>query len=285
MNREIQENLNYLKWKGFEITDEEKTIWYLEKVGLHRLQRYFNTVDSYQDTDFQKIIDAYIFDKKLRIRCLEILEPLENSLKSIIALNFPNYLESWIYSEKYREARLWFLYYKVSQLRKVDIEIKKFSTTEKIPAWIFLDKLHFWEVLKIFKDLKPQNKEKISSYYWINLNIFESWLDSLWYLRNLSSHWENIFNRKMTISFKGKDISESTWVENHYFISYLLILILSQKVLIPNYNWEQQIFILMQKYKISFRDFWTKKETFPSELESEAWKVLVDTLYLKYIKK
>jgi len=41
----------------------------------------------------------------------------------------------------------------------------------------------------------------------------------------------------------------------------------------------------MIQYNIKLSDFWQKKETFPNELESEAWKVLVNPLYEKYVKK
>jgi abortive infection bacteriophage resistance protein len=118
MEEKINNQIEYLKEKGFIISDIEKIKWYLIKVWLHRLRRYFNTVDVYQWTDFQKIINSYIFDKDFRNINLWLLEKIENSFKNQFILNFENYLNPELYKIKYRDSRLAFLYNKISILKR-----------------------------------------------------------------------------------------------------------------------------------------------------------------------
>ncbi len=90
----------------------------------------------------------------------------------------------------------------------------------------------------------------------------------------------------MTFKIRWKDISKKFWIkENDKFISYFVILSIFKEKLICNFAFEEKIFKKIKQYSIDFNLFWQKKETFHSELESEAWKVLVNPLYKKYVKK
>lgn len=287
MEEKINKQIEYLKSKWFIITDEQKVRWYLEKVWLHRLKRYFNTVEKYEWTDFQEIINAYIFDKSFRHINVSILETIEKSFKNQIWLNFENLLDENLYQKQYKDSRLSFLYWKVWLLKNKDLEIKRnIEDYWDIPIWLFIDKLHFWEVYKIFLDFKKENQYKIVDYYWIDYKLFVNWLQCIAYLRNLCSHWENIFNKKFTYSVKANELFEEFWItKNNSYISYFYILSIFNKILSPNYQWEEKIFKKLEYYNYTLVKFWAKKETFHSQLESEAWKVLVNRLYTQCIKK
>lgn len=89
----------------------------------------------------------------------------------------------------------------------------------------------------------------------------------------------------MIKSIKGKQINNILWLENsNRYISYFTMISIFREWLIPNYQWEEKVFKKMEQYDISFDHFWAKKETFPNEHNLEAWKVLVQPLYEKYVK-
>lgn len=287
MEYEINKQLEYIKSKWFIISDEGKVRWYLEKVWLHRLSRYYNIVEEYEWIDFQKIIDAYVFDKSFRHINVSLLESIEKSFKCQIVLNFNTLFDEELYLGEYKDSRLSFLYLKLSILKKKDNEVKKvFKNTWNIPIGLFIDKLQFWEVYKIFLDFKKVNQYKVVDYYGIDYKLFVNWIQCISYLRNLCSHWENIFNRKFTFSIKANELFEEFGIKNNnVYISYLYILTIFNYKLSPTYNWEEKIFNKLKYYNLTLSDFWAKKETFHSQLDSEAWKVLVDKLYTKYVKR
>jgi abortive infection bacteriophage resistance protein len=287
MEKVLYQQLNHIKSHWFIIHDEQKVIWYLRWVWYFRLRRYFNIFED-KNRDFQEVINCYLFDKNLRFLNLNIIESIEIFIKNLFILNFwENYNDWWIYDERYVLQRLKFIDEKILELSKKDRQVQKIlDNSRTLNGEVFINKLTFWEIIRCFQDLKKEHKLLLSQIIWIKLTLLENWLDCLVYLRNLCSHWENIFNKKMLKSIEWKKIFELFWSENNNrFIAYFSVISIFKESLIPNYNWEEKVFIKMKQYNINFSDFWQKKETFPNELDSEAWKVLVQPLYEKYIKK
>lgn len=286
MEKVLYQQLNHIKSLWFIIHDEQKVIWYLRWVWYFRLKRYFNIFEN-KNRDFQDVIHCYLFDKNLRFLNLNIIESIEILIKNLFILNFWENYNNWsIYDDKYVVQRLKFIEEKILELSKKDRQVQKIlNDSQKLNGEIFINKLTFWEIIRCIQDLKKEYKLLLSQIIWIKLTLLENWLDCLVYLRNLCSHWENIFNKKMIKSIEWKKIFELFWSENNNrFIAYFTVISIFKASLIPNYNWEEQVFRKMKQYNIKFSDFWQKKETFPNELDSEAWKVLVQPLYEKYIK-
>lgn len=304
MKKRINEQIIHLKEKGFIVKDEEKVKWYLEKVWLYRLSRYFINFKNYEWkmdlswVDFMEIINHYLFDKNLRILNLNIIESIEIFIKNIFILKFWNsYLDKKIYSNKIikiknkeikiQDNRKIFINKKIKELLQKDEEVKNILKKYKIlNAEVFINKLTFWEIVRFIQDLNKENKIIFSQIIWIKIVLLENWLDCLVYLRNISSHWENIFNKKMLKTIEWNKINGIFWIENNNrYITYFIIISIFKEALIPSYKWEEKVFKKMKQYNIKMSYFWEKKETFPNELESEAWKVLVNPLYRKYVKK
>lgn len=291
MNSKIQEQIQLLQDKWFTITDQEKVLWYLEKVWYHRLSPYFKNASG----DIERVIGLYIFDKRLRLLILDMLEVMENAIKSIminyIGSLFDNknrYLDIKLYEDKYIAERLGFIGNKTVERKANDATVKNYFSrnpqSEILPDYIFFDKLTFGELIKIYRDLKIEYKKIISEYFWINVRIFENRIFSLKYLRNLCSHYENVFNKTMITNIKSEMIEEMFGNVNR-FIWYFALLSVFNKVLIPNFNRYSKIIELMTKFSITSEEIWLQTKNLPSELESEAREVLVDSLYTKYIKK
>lgn len=287
MEKILQEQLNHIKSLWFIINDEKKVIWYLKWVWYFRLRRYFNIFEN-KNIDFQEVINYYLFDKNLRFLNLNIIESIEILIKNIFILNFWASYHNWsIYNEKYREERINFIKYKIEDLYKKDAEVSYIlNNWGSLHGDVFINKLTFWETIRFIQDLKKDNRLILAEIMWVKLTLLENWIDCLVYLRNICSHWENILNKTMVKSIEWKHINSIFWVENNNrFISYFAMISVFKESIIQNYNWEEKIFSKMKQYNIKLWDFWQKKETFPNELDSEAWKVLVRTLYEKYIKK
>lgn len=291
MNKKIQEQIQMLQDKWFVITDQEKVLGYLEKVGYHKLLPYFKDANG----DIDKVISYYIFDKRLRFLILDMLEVIENALKSV-CINYiwesfsqkDRYVDTVLYREECVVNRIKFIENKILEWRINDTKVKNYFSAhfdeKTLPDYIFFDKLTFWELIKIYKDFNLEHQKTIAWYFGINGMLFTDWMYSLKYLRNLCSHYENVFNKTMTFSVGSRTILQLIESQNT-FVSYFCLLSVFNKLLIPNFGRAQKVIELIQKFSIAPWQIWFNKKNLPSELESEAWEVLVDKVYSKHIIK
>ncbi len=240
---------------------------------------------------YQNNIQKYEFDRELRLLNLEILEKIELNFKKHLVTFFD---KNWwiknkkLYLSKYFEVISEFIENKEENFKNYDNDIKKDLLLNKnsfISIYLFIDKLTFWESLKIFRALNIKYKKNISKNYWINVYIFSSWIYWLKYLRNLCSHSENIFNRKMVYELEWIEIVDNFEVNNSY-IAYFVVLSFFEKNILFTNLWQEKILKLLENNKISIAEIsLNKKMAPPVSLKSEAWEALVNVLYRKMIKK
>lgn len=94
---DIDQQLALLKIRGMIIPDEPKAKRYLRHIGYYRLSAYWYVTraigvdgkkldDFVPGTTFDDCLRLYIFDRKLRILCMDALGRIENTLKTSIAL-------------------------------------------------------------------------------------------------------------------------------------------------------------------------------------------------------
>lgn len=256
MDARLAHDLQLLYDKDISHDDEEELLGYLRHVGYHRLSIY--TVDA---GDFADVKRKYIFDKRLRILFLDMLEVIENSVKSVMCYHLGSqfdshtwYVEPEVYADRFAEKRLQYITDTTGTLRKHDVTTKKYFSNnpdaDHLPEYIFLDKLTFGELIYMFRDLKTTYKKEISNYYGINYKLFENWIDCLRYLRNLCSHYEPVYFRKMLYAVKGY-ARDDTIGRRNACASYMLLISLFEKILMPNYSWSDKVFGLMEKFDIT----------------------------------
>jgi hypothetical protein len=101
----IADQLALIKGRGMIVSDDALAQAYLNKIGYYRLSGYWypyrkssqvggKTVveDNFRDTTkFAEIVDLYVFDKKLRLLMLDIIERVEIALRVQITLQLGQY--------------------------------------------------------------------------------------------------------------------------------------------------------------------------------------------------
>ena len=281
--RSIEGNIVNLEAQWVIFDDKKNQIIEMRKISFYKIKRYFiNFKDektnkiSLKWVKFSDILNCYYFDNELRKHLLFSLWNIEEAFKNVmIQFVWDKIFDEGTYFEKYLEKRIEFIENKKEELIKKDLEVKKyFKKNKNISCELFINKLTFWEINRFFQDFKLKNKQMVSQKFWLDFILFESWLESLIYLRNLSSHWENIFNRKMLVWFKWKKIIDLVW-NNNRFKGFLIIIWIFEKILL-HLNKEKSSILNIELFRV---------ETFPFEHNLEALKVLVNTLYDFYVKK
>jgi len=250
-------------------SNEEMVRNLLKQVGYYRLSSYWHPFfENKQEkifknnTPFEKIYDLYKFDKELRKFVLGELEQIEINIRSkMIYVLSTEYNPFWLgdealFIDKNTHKNI---------LSKIKMEVdrsdehfilsfkSKFSN-EIPPSFITLEILSFGTISKIYSNLKRNRAKKcIASEFALPDVVFESWLHSLVYIRNLSAHHARLWNRIFSVKpILPKSIS-NIWlsnveVSNNRLFFFLSIMLYLSNAIEPKNTLKQDLYSLFEKY-------------------------------------
>ncbi len=221
------QHYDLLKERGLEIHDLERFIRYLKEINYYRLSAYFNIYQSEKDkfnknVEFEDILNLYLFDRKLRILVFDAIERIEIAFRSQLIYSLSHkYGSHWqddrtIFKEKkklptsrYHEDTDFY-----THLQKIigkhlnapypEKFIKhyrnKYDNPTNPPSWMCIELLTIGELSKLYGFLRhPQDQREISNFFNLQHNVFESWLHTLVYARNICAHHSRLWNREFRI--------------------------------------------------------------------------------------
>jgi len=88
----IAQQIEQLKSRGMLFADESKATYYLENLNYYRLSAYWLPFEKEhsshtfkQGTQFEKVLEFYIFDRELRLLMLDAIERIEVSVRTRFA--------------------------------------------------------------------------------------------------------------------------------------------------------------------------------------------------------
>jgi abortive infection bacteriophage resistance protein len=241
-----EDQLSKLKERGMNIENEEKAIHLLQHISYYRLSGYWypllkdkqNHIFK-ENATFNTAFKLYLFDRKLRQMVLSEIEKIEVAIRAKIV---------YVMAEKY--GPFWFqdvnlfsnLVTHAKSLSKIDEEYKR-SDEEFIvafkdkysnplpPSWITMEITSFGTLSVLYKNLKPgKEKRDIAHHFGLSDTVFEKWLHSLVYLRNVCAHHTRLWNRAMSITPQIPRNPRKQWLINNqiqnnrtYFIFSMLL--------------------------------------------------------------
>jgi abortive infection bacteriophage resistance protein len=192
-----------LKGRGLTIDDEQQAVNYLTNIGYFRLSAYLRPllkepkdVHVYkEDATFEKAMNMYRFDRKLRLLLFNEIEKIEVAIRSAMV----NLVSSdtgtvfWMTDPQYFHNTLYY----GSTLALINNELDR--TKEDFilhfkakysdpypPAWMIAEILPLGVLCNIYRNLASQRlKKQIASYFGLTVPAFDSWVQILANLRNL----------------------------------------------------------------------------------------------------
>lgn len=223
-HKEYSELVAQLKSRGMIINNIPYAEKKLSQVGYYRLSGFWHISrkanndgslsDNFLDSViFEDVYKLYIFDKKLRILLLDIIERLEINIRTIIAHELGRedplaYEDSQLINSKFLKYQ-WknnsYAYAKwldstASKISRCkDESIKWHRDKEKpLPFWVITETWDFGTLSKYYSLLKGQYQRKIAKQFNIDENTLKNWLNEINIVRNLSAHHSRIWNRSFT---------------------------------------------------------------------------------------
>ena len=218
----ISEQADLLAARGLVFSDKKRVEGYLRTIGYYRLSAYFypflqepKTSHIYKpDSTFNKVLDLYRFDRKLRLVIFNEIEKIEVAVKSAFVNIVCDKTQDifWMTDGSYLRQGLHFDVNLHIQGIEAELEkskedfIKHFRTTYPNdpypPAWMLVQILPLGSITQIYKHLNNQSLRKlVSNEFGLPPDIFESWMRVVTNIRNVCCHHARAWNR--TIPFRA----------------------------------------------------------------------------------
>ena len=231
-----EQQLQQLKDRGMQVSDDAAALSYLERIGYYRLSAYwypFRHFEVVQDaeskrprsvstdtfvanTHFTDAAELYLFDKKLRLLLTDALERIEVSLRVNIAYHlgrhdtFGHIHESALNPSFTRKPygrngmtnfENWVSKYRGLIDRSKEDFIAHYHKTHgpELPVWVAVEALDFGGLSQLLAMMKVPDQQAIASQYGLsNWKLLNKWVFCLSYLRNLCAHHSRLWNRNIT---------------------------------------------------------------------------------------
>lgn len=230
-----EQQLNLLKSRGLEVTDDTAALAYLGRLGYYRLSGYWypyrkllplteqqakslgprRSDEFLPNARFQDVVALYVFDKKLRLLILDAIERIEVAFRVNIAYllgerdpfaytnpdllhgHFTKKIDPRTKKTRYEE---WISKHDqlIKRSKEDFIQHYKDKYNLRLPIWIAIELWDFGLLSVFYKGMTVKDKAIIASQYNIpNWQIMESWLRSLNYVRNVAAHHSRLWNRNL----------------------------------------------------------------------------------------
>jgi abortive infection bacteriophage resistance protein len=271
--------------RGMDVPDKDRAKHYLRFIGYYRLSGYFRFFTDPADParekfqagiTFEKVLDLYIFDRKLRALLMDAFERIEVAVKAVLShegatSKGPFWLCDEANFDRGRHAGIMDDIMEAAgekDGKPQHLFVKHFH--EKYadplpPSWMVFETLSFGAVSRIFKYSKGEIQSLAAAPFDIHRGVLESWLHALAFGRNVCAHNNRVWNRTFTIKPQIPKKYESAWPKSHDKL-YILCCIIHHMlgVIADGSGWSDRLRLLINERgdlplgAMGFPDDWEK---------------------------
>ena len=279
--KSLDEQIAILESRDMSIGDHSKAKEILQRVGYYRFSGYSYPfrktnngilTDQFVDgTNISDVFDLYVFDKKLKILCLDAIERIEIALRVDIAnalgrddpkahiqahyfneseanklmANHRTNFELWLHDYERRKIR-------ARHSRIVKHHIKEY---EELPVWVATEILDLSSLVRLFRMMKFKQRRTIATKYGLSKPLhFEQWLRALYKVRNISTHHERLWNAEiigsqpMPPQLYDHDLTDVASTKNNRIFRHLCIMQLLLLTISPNSTWGRRLKVHLESF-------------------------------------
>lgn len=260
----IDEQVENLKNNGLIVDDEEYAKRILNDVSYFRLVKAYSLNlkpknGNYDNkTTFREIVDLYLFNANLRQIIFPEIEKIEVNVRCRIA----NYFSEQYGVLGYLETKNFVddVYYK-EFMEDIEQEIRRNSKAPfvrnfrenyeggNLPIYALVEIFSFGTLSKFFKNMHNKDKKEIAKTFGVGYTYFESWLESISYVRNICAHYGRLYNAKMAKTPKLYKEYTQAGIGNNRIFGVLLCM---KNLLKSDSQWDlfvDKIEMLLDKYE------------------------------------
>lgn len=221
----VAAQLALLQQRGMVVTDPARAEHYLRFIGYYRLSGYWFPFQ-YRDgspvhdnfrpgTDFETVLDRYVFDRRLRVLIMDAAERIEVAARTVISnqmserfdphwyLSPGRFLPSFDHADFLRRVRQEIGIVPFNKHKQSDFirhYQQKYENPPEPPSWMVFELLPFGSVSIMFANLLDAEKKAIAAEFGLPRDRLQSWLHAASHLRNLCAHHSRVWNREFGVT-------------------------------------------------------------------------------------
>lgn len=209
----INEQIAKLKERGCVIGDEEKARETLKYINYFRISNYFEPFSvskhKYEDgTTFEKVMQIYEMDRKLRSVLIAALEEIEIALRAAVsnfhALKYgaTGYLNPSSFDRSHNHQSFMS---RVNHLIDCNDErefVKHYNSKYggKFPLWVVMELFSFGTLAFFYKDMQGADKKTLANdFYGCSASELDNWMFCLNELRNYCAHYNRLYGNHFPV--------------------------------------------------------------------------------------
>lgn len=209
----VAEQIGNLKALNLIIADEDYAAQFLNDVSYFRFIKAYSlglkpkNGRYYDGVTFEQLVELYLFNANFRQMLFAQIERIEVNLRCRLSNYFSvkygvlGYKDSANFADAvYHSTFLADIEAEINRNRRAPF-IKNFQTNYEdgeIPFYALVEVFSFGILSKFFKNLNNPDKKAIATTYGVGYPYFESWIESIAYVRNLCAHYGRLYNAKLT---------------------------------------------------------------------------------------
>lgn len=260
----IDEQVENLRHIGLIVENEEYAKKILNDISYFRLiKAYSLNLKSRNgkyagNVRFEQLVELYLFNANFRQIIFSEIEKIEINARCRIANYFSErygvlgYLEADNFANiKYHQVFIDDIEEEIRRNSKAPF-VKNFRENYEggnLPIYALVEIFSFGTLSKFYKNMKNSDKKIIASSFGVGYTYFESWLESISYVRNICAHYGRLYNAKLSKTpILYKEYSE-VGIGNNRIFGVLLCL---KQLLKNDSHWNifvDKIDMLFEKYE------------------------------------
>lgn len=209
----IDEQVENLKQLGMIVKNEDYAKKILNDISYFRLIKAYSLNlkpknGKYKTgVTFEQIVELYLFNANFRQIIFPEIEKIEINVRCRIANYFSEtygvlgYLNADNFSkQEYHRIFLKDIEEEVRRNQKAPF-VKNFQENYKdrnLPLYALVELFSFGTLSKFYKNMKSPDKKAVAKTFGIGYTYFESWLESIAYVRNICAHYGRLYNAKLS---------------------------------------------------------------------------------------
>jgi abortive infection bacteriophage resistance protein len=283
----IEQQIAQLRRRGMVITDARLAAHYLNQINYYRLTSYWLPFESnhathtfQQDTNFEQVLDLYVFDRELRLLVLDAIERIEVAVRTQLSFQLGHrygtrpYLNPDLFKQSWDHAK------NLRQLQK-DAEDSKEAFVQHLlskyeqplpPIWASVEIMTLGQLSKWYANLKSgADRNLVAHAYDCDEINLVSFLHHLTTVRNLCAHHSRLWNREFIFTFKLPRQRPQTLLSSfnlhasRRIYNTLVMLIYLMNRIAPGHHWRQRLTEMLARHHIAparmgFPDDWKTRE-------------------------
>ena len=209
----IDEQVENLKSIGLIVDDEEYARKILNDISYFRLVKAYSLNLKPKNgcydkqTTFKEIVALYLFNANFRQIIFPEIEKVEINVRCRVANFFAEQygVLGYLQAENFADEN-----YHAQFLKDINEEIGRNSKAPfvrnfrenyeggNLPIYALVEVFSFGTLSKFYKNMLNKDKKAIAKSFGVGYTYFESWLESISYVRNICAHYGRIYNAKLS---------------------------------------------------------------------------------------